>query len=63
MALEMKYFVLRPRSKRYLDAHAQASRLAMHTYASVVEGADPALAEGLRGWADREYDRAQKLKP
>ena len=52
--LYMKYFVLNPRSKKYCDPYARASRAAMRTYADRIENIDPALAEGLRNWAGEE---------
>ncbi len=51
MALEMKYFVLKPKGD---SIHAQASRLAMLTYANVVRAHDPELAKELEKWVQRE---------
>ncbi len=50
MSLEMKYFVLKPRSKGANDAHAIASRAAIDMYARVIKEHDPDLAEELQLW-------------
>ena len=52
--LEMKYFVLKPRtsSKNVGSlAHAEASRAAMLAYADAIDEHDHDLAAGLRWWA------------
>lgn len=51
MALEMKYFVLKPRGN---DAFAQASRAAMREYARVIAEVDQKLADELDVWANKE---------
>lgn len=51
MALELKYFVLKPRSKRKADIYAKASRMAMFVYASWIKNEDPELAKELTEWA------------
>lgn len=55
--LEMKYFVLKPRSKTIEDRYADASRFAMRAYASVIEDINPKLAKSLIEWADKEDAR------
>ena len=55
MALEMKYFVLKPKGK---TIHAQASRLALHAYAIIIQETDPELALALRTWAHKEQEDA-----
>ena len=55
MSLEMKYFVLKPRGK---GVHAQASRLALHAYAIIIQDTDPQLALDLRTWAMKEQEDA-----
>lgn len=52
MALEMKYFVLKPRG---FERHAIASRKAMRAYATAIEDEDRDLATALRLWADTEH--------
>lgn len=54
MGLEMKYFVLKPRSKRLGDAYARASREALRAYAKSVADSDLELAEALWDWAREE---------
>ena len=63
MSLEMKYFILKPRSKSFVDQYALASRGAMREYARIIEDKDPSLANDLMGWAQRETDRAGIIKP
>ena len=55
MALEMKYFVLKPRGN---NVHAAASRKAMRAYASHIEKEDPELGKDLRAWAYSEGTKA-----
>ena len=50
--LEMKYFVLKPAGP---SPYAKASRMAMRTYASAIEGENPELAAELREWTDRTH--------
>ena len=57
MALEMKYFMLKPRSKYEGDRHARASRQAMQAYAVEIERLDPELALELREWVWIEIER------
>ena len=61
MSLEMKYFVLNPRSKSADDIFAQASRKAMQAYADHIESEDAFLARSLRLWAGAESDRELRL--
>ena len=57
MALEMKYFVLKPRGK---DVYAIASRNAMMAYASTLEEEDPTFGKELRAWARDESTKVLK---
>jgi hypothetical protein len=54
MALEMKYFVLKPKAKKPDDHFAAASQDAMNAYADSIQEFDSALASELRMWANRE---------
>ena len=58
MALEMKYFLLKPKAKQAFDAHARASQKAMLAYAKEIEATDEEFARDLRTWA-REEERLQ----
>ena len=49
--LEMKYFVLNPKSKVAGDPYAKASRKAMRAYAMMIKGENPRLADDLIKWA------------
>lgn len=51
MALEMKYFVLKPRGT---DAYAIASRRALRGYAISISSENEELAVELLEWIDRE---------
>lgn len=51
MALEMKYFVLKPRG---VDRHAMASRIAMRVYAKLFRDYDPELATSMEEWVNKE---------
>ena len=55
--LEMKYFVLKPRSKVRGDPFAFASREALFAFADAIEEADESLAVSLREWARKEEER------
>lgn len=55
MALEMKYFVLKPKGT---TEYSTASRKAMRTYADQIQFINPGLCRDLREWADRENDLA-----
>jgi hypothetical protein len=61
MALEMKYFVLKPKSKFLGDPYAKASRKAMRIYADMINHEDQELAKSLRKWADEEDNKALNL--
>ena len=61
MALEMKYFVLKPRSKEIGDIHAKASRLALEEYARIIRDEDPSLADSIREWVLDETVRAMRM--
>ena len=50
MALEMKYFVLKPVPKTKDDKYALASREAMRTYATIIETVDPDLSLDIKRW-------------
>jgi hypothetical protein len=54
MSLEMKYFILKPKSKYKKDIFALASREAMRTYAAIVESEDKNLSNSLHAWAIKE---------
>lgn len=56
--LLLKYFVLKPRSKKAGDVFAIASRAALKRYADVVQKADPELATEIRQWVEAEGMRA-----
>lgn len=60
--LEMKYFVLKPRSKTVGDPYAKASRAAMHAYAKAIREENQRLAENLEDWAYKEGERESILK-
>jgi hypothetical protein len=62
MALEMRYFVLKPRGN---GPHAEASREAMRRYATCIRSSDPELAEQLICWANEEYAKVilERLRP
>ena len=51
MALEMKYFILKPRGNK---PHALASRRAMGAYADSIKDEDYALSKDLIRWVERE---------
>jgi len=50
-AIEMKYFVLKPKGD---DEYAKASRAAMRAYATHISKENIGLCDELREWADRE---------
>lgn len=57
----MKYFVLSPRSKKYDDVFAHASREAMKTYADIIEQAAPDFAQEIRDWRSAEILRQTSI--
>ena len=64
MALEMKYFVLKPESKHqldYFDYYALASRAAMRVYANVIDAVDKNLSDSLIKWVEREEEKVLKI--
>lgn len=60
LGLELKYFVLKPKSKMTGDPYAIASRQAIRTYADSIESENSELAFDLRRWANKE-DKAACL--
>ena len=54
--LTMKYFVLKPRSKTPTDKHAYASRMAMETYARVIQETDEEFAGVIMAWVEHEKE-------
>ncbi len=56
---EMKYFVLKPKSKCKNDPHAGASRDAMIEYSRSIEPFNIELADSLRLWVIHE-DRKER---
>ena len=56
MALDMKYFVLKPNGD---DMYSLASRLAMRSYAYAIVEHDPELAKAMLEWANREMENAR----
>lgn len=61
MPLEMKYFVLKPKSKDTNDIYARASRQAMRSYADTIISKDPVLAAQLRKWAEQEFQAVLEM--
>lgn len=59
--LELKYFVLKPKSGGVGDPYARASRQAMRIYADSIEDTNYQLAFDLRVWASDEDKAAVKL--
>jgi hypothetical protein len=59
MSLEMKYFVLKPRSKTLNDYFAHASRQAILTYANFINNEE--LAKELRDWVAEEVKHCLSL--
>ncbi len=54
MALDMKYFVLKPKSKYQEDTYAKAARTAMNAYADSIQRVDPELSKSLIEWRTAE---------
>ena len=54
MALEMKYFILKPHGT---DEYAMASRISMRAYADHIEEIDPVMSKALLAWADAEMEK------
>lgn len=61
MFLEMKYFVLKPRSKCLRDPFAYASRQAILAYSEAIRGEDPEFAQELHDWAKGEEVKSLNL--
>ena len=59
--LMMKYFVLKPKSKRKNDLYAKASRKAMQAYAKVIEKDNPVFSKELLEWVSIEEGAAADL--
>lgn len=53
--LQMKYFVLKPKGD---DDYAEASRLAMETYADYITLENKELGDSLRKWAEDERTKS-----
>ena len=60
--LNLKYFVLKPRSKASNDLHAFASRVAMEAYARVIQETDEKMARILINWIDHEKELVSLIK-
>lgn len=61
--LEMRYFVIKPKSKYLGDPYATASRMAMAKYAECIRTVDPFLADSLEEWVAREQIREERDEP
>ena len=59
--LEMKYFVLKPKSKTVCDLYAKASRIALEAYAKAIRDFNPKLSFELSNWANREHFKEAEL--
>lgn len=62
MSLEMKYFVLKPRSKYRNDPYANAARRAMWEYAYQIEWFDGQLGRDVRELVQEEAEYARTLE-
>jgi|GEM_PF-2717425 len=62
MPLKMKYFIVKPGSKKPGDLHAIASRAALRAYAAEIRHCDGTLAVELEQWADREMNLDAQLQ-
>jgi len=54
MSIDLKYFVLKPRSKRHRDPYAKASREAMLVYSDSIKRVNPKMADELLVWVAQE---------
>jgi len=54
MSIDLKYFVLKPRSKYPGDPYAHASRCALLSFAIHIDKTNPDLARELRIWVEEE---------
>ena len=66
--LQMKYFVLNPKSKSIDDPYAEASRLAMLAYSDRIRRDNLMLADDLRKWIEQEantvaMEKLRSIKP
>ena len=59
--LEMKYFVLKPKSKNVSDPYAKASRIALEAYAKAIRDINPILSYELSSWANKESFKESEL--
>ena len=59
--LELKYFVLKPRSTTTDDRYAHASREALLAYAHAIECVEPDFAQELKDWRSAEMIRNTHL--
>lgn len=55
--LEMKYFILKPRSRSAGDPYAAASRKAMRVYATMIAQTDIEMSVALKEWANEESEK------
>jgi hypothetical protein len=60
--LEMKYFVLKPRSRSAGDPYARASRIAMLSYAASIRKENPDLSHQLEAWATDEDENNARME-
>ena len=60
--LQMKYFVLNPKSKFFSDVYAEASRLAMLRYAKEISKIDQQFADDLVEWVHKEVAELDKWR-
>lgn len=54
MSIDLKYFVLKPKSKRFNDPYADASRKAMVAYAEAIKLHNLPLHDELLVWVAQE---------
>lgn len=54
MSIDLKYFVLKPRSKHHRDQYASASRNAMLAYSDSIKRVNPKMADELLVWVAQE---------
>lgn len=59
--LEMKYFVLKPRSKHENDLYAKASQKAMQKYAKVIRDINEDFANEIYEWVSREKEITKSM--
>jgi len=62
VGLQIKYFVLKPKSKTTDDVYAKASRKAILTYANEIIQIDEKFANDLIKWVAEEETKAVNLK-